>query len=65
MLFLIPHSAFPYCTGDQLLLPTPAQGLIEMNQSEQFIASRLSKVQLGGEQIAIGVQALSCVSTPP
>ena len=36
--------------------PAPARGLVELNQGEQFVASRLSQVQLGGEQIAIGVE---------
>jgi hypothetical protein len=26
-----PHSTFPFCSGDQLLLPASAQGLIELN----------------------------------
>src|SRR5215813_7776214 len=48
----------PFYSGDQLLLPTTAQGLIELNEGEQFVASRLSQVQLGGKQIAIGVEGV-------
>ena len=47
--FPIPHSL-------PLLLPTTAQRLIELNQGEQFVASRLSQVQLGDEQVAVGVE---------
>src|SRR5262245_57982734 len=68
MLFLIPHSPLP--TPDSrlptphsrfptpLLPPAPAQCLIELNQGEQFVASRLRQVQLGGEQVAVGVQCI-------
>jgi len=54
-----------YCSSSPLHIPflfrrsvIPAQGLIELNQGEQFVASRLSQVQLGGEQVAIGVEGV-------
>src|SRR5215475_12395713 len=52
--FLLPTIHCPLPT--HLLLPASAQSLIKLDQSEQFVASRLSQAQLGGEQIAVGVQ---------
>src|SRR2546426_9938382 len=51
----------PGCEIKQIggsLPPAAAQSLVELNQGKQLVASRLSQAQLGGEQIAIGVEGV-------
>jgi hypothetical protein len=39
--------------GPVLLLPATTQGLVELNQSDQFVRLRLRQSQLGGEGIRL------------
>ena len=53
-----------YANGPRvaLLLPTSAERLVELNEGQQFITSRLGETEFGAEQVAIGIQGVQqCV----